>query len=157
MENFYNKIEEIVTKDNRYKVDAYEFVMRSLWFTQAKLKKQNHISGRELLTGIKDFILEQYGPMAKTVLNYWGIKATQDFGEIVFNMVDNGLLNRTEEDSKDDFKNVYDFDEAFEIYKNRTFEKLSIPPKRNNLNQKSKLSLKKFGGLPKGPNNKNLN
>ena len=112
--DFYKKIEEITKKDSRYQPDAYEFVMQALWFTQNKLKRKGHVAGRELLTGIKEFALEQYGPMARTVFEHWGIKATQDFGEIVFNMVENGLLGKTEKDSREDFKNIYDFSEAFD-------------------------------------------
>jgi uncharacterized repeat protein (TIGR04138 family) len=112
--DFYKKIEEITKKDSRYQPDAYEFVMQALWFTQNKLKRKGHVVGRELLTGIKEFALEQYGPMTRSVFEHWGIKATQDFGEIVFNMVENGLLGKTEKDSREDFKNIYDFSEAFD-------------------------------------------
>jgi len=125
MDNFYKKIDEIARKDLRYKSDAYEFLMRALWFTQNRLKRHGHVSGKELLMGIKDFALEQYGPMAKTVLNHWGIKVTDDFGAMVFNMVECGLLHKTKEDSLKDFKNVYDFNEAFEVFKNHAYERLN--------------------------------
>ncbi len=115
--NFYNKIKEIIDKDSRYSSDAYEFVMQALWWTQKKIKNNGHVSGKELLEGIKEFALEQYGPMARTVVNYWGIYQTGDFGEIVFNMIEKGLMGRTEEDSKEDFNNVYDFQEAFNAFK----------------------------------------
>jgi len=158
MDNFYRKIEEIVAKDSRYKADAYEFVMRALWFTQNKFKKQGHVSGKELLEGIKDLVLEQYGPMAKTVFQHWGIEATADFGEIVFNMVDSGLLNKTEKDSRDDFKNVYDFSETFNIFRNQSFSKLTASPKRNRVNQKPKISAAKSGSPDSSLfNKKNLN
>jgi len=157
MKNFYDKIDEIISKDNRYKTDAYEFVMRALWFTQNKLKKQGHISGKELLFGIKDFVLEQYGPMAKAVLRHWGIVSTEDFGEIVFNMVDCGLLNRTDQDSREDFKNVFDFDKVFDIFRNHSFSKLGAGQKRSSFNQKSKIAASKFNHLSKGFGNKNLN
>ena len=112
--DFHKKIEEITEKDSRYQPDAYEFVMQALWFTQNKLKRKGHVTGRELLAGIKEFALEQYGPMTRSVFEHWGIKATQDFGEIVFNMIENGLLGKTEKDSREDFKNIYDFSEAFD-------------------------------------------
>ena len=108
---------KILTKDERYKPDAYEFVMQSLWFTQKGLKKKGHVTGGELLTGIREFALEQYGPMAKVVFEHWGVKTTEDFGEIVFNMVENGLMGKTDEDTKEDFKGAYDFDEAFDVFK----------------------------------------
>ncbi len=117
--DFYEKVEKIAEEDPRYKPDAYEFVMQALWFTQKRLDRKGHISGRELLNGIREFGLDQYGPMAKTVLNHWGIAKTDDFGEIVFNMVENKLMGRTDKDSRDDFKNVYDFDEAFDIKGNK--------------------------------------
>ncbi len=117
--DFYKKVEEIVEKDPRYKPDAYEFVMQALWFTQRGLDRKGHISGRELLDGIKKFGLDQYGPLVKTVFNHWGVAKTEDFGEIVFNMVENRLMDKTDKDSRDDFKNVYDFNEAFDIKGNK--------------------------------------
>lgn len=111
--DFYQVIEEICANDSRYKPDSYELVMQALHFTQAKLKKQGHLSGQELSEGIRQFAIEQYGPMAKTVLNHWGINKTEDFGSIVFNMIEKKLLSKTENDSLDDFKDIYDFDAAF--------------------------------------------
>ena len=111
--DFYQVAEEICTKDPRYKADAYEFIMQALHFTQAKLKKEGHITGVELLGGIRDLAIEQWGQMAKAVLNHWGISKTQDFGNIVFNMIDKSLLSKTETDSIDDFRSIYDFDSAF--------------------------------------------
>ena len=113
--NFYKKIREIAGKDRRYEPDAYEFAMQALLFTQKKLNRKGHLTGRELLDGIKELGLDQYGPMAKTVFLHWGITTTADFGEIVFNMVENGLMGKTENDSREDFKNVYDFDQAFDM------------------------------------------
>ncbi|MFH0790771.1 MAG: Minf_1886 family protein [Candidatus Omnitrophota bacterium] len=157
MINLYKKIEEIVDKDSRYKPDAYEFLMRALWFTQRKLKKQGHISGRELLEGIREFILDKYGPMSKAVLKHWGIETTDDFGMMVFNMVENGILKKTEQDSHDDFKNVYNFDEAFDIFKNKTFAKTNINSKRNAVTQKSKISTLQSDNPKGNPGGKNLN
>ena len=111
--NFYQVIEEVYEEDGRYKPDAYEFVMQALHFTQNKLKKEAHVTGRELLEGIRDFAIEQYGPMAMTVLGHWGITKTADFGGIVFKMIDKKILSKTEKDSVDDFNNVYDFNAAF--------------------------------------------
>ena len=111
--NFYQSVEEICAQDARYKPDAYEFVMQALHFTQNKITKQGHIKGRELLEGIREFAVEQYGPMSMAVLTHWGITKTQDFGNIVFNMVKKKILSKTEEDSLDDFRDVYDFQAAF--------------------------------------------
>jgi uncharacterized repeat protein (TIGR04138 family) len=121
--NFQQKVEEIVRQDLRYKADAYEFLMQALMFTQKGLKKQGHVSGRELSEGARDFALEQYGPMARVVLGHWGIKSTQGLGDIVFNMIENGLLGKTEEDSRADFKDVYDFEEAFDVFKAKRLSK----------------------------------
>lgn len=111
--DFHTAITEIYEKDSRYKPDSYEFVTQALHFTQTKLKRQGHINGRELAEGCAEFAIEQYGPMAKTVLNHWGIAKTEDFGNIVFNMIENKLFSRTESDSISDFKDVYDFNAVF--------------------------------------------
>ncbi len=106
-------LDGILARDPRYTVEAYAFVRGGLDFTVRRLKKPRHISGQELLEGIREFAIEEFGPMTKTVLNGWGISCTEDIGEIVFNMVETGLLGKTEEDSRADFANGYDFDEAF--------------------------------------------
>jgi uncharacterized repeat protein (TIGR04138 family) len=77
-------------------------------------KKESHASGRELLDGIKDLALNRYGSMAKTVFEYWGIRETIDFGNIVFNMVNANILSKTTDDKLSDFEKVFDFTEVFE-------------------------------------------
>jgi len=111
---FLDVIDRITTKDARYKAEAYSFVMAALHYTLKKLKRPRHLTGGELLEGIRKYSLEQFGPLTRTVFDYWGIKNTEDFGCIVFNLVDAKLLSKTEEDSLEDFKNVYDFKEAFD-------------------------------------------
>ena len=112
-------LDMILAKDDRYHRDAYYFVREGLDFTQQKLtkaagaKEPRHVSGRELMDGMRLYALENYGPMAKTLLNEWGVTSTEDFGEIVFNLVENNLLAKTEEDSRADFGNGFDSDEAF--------------------------------------------
>lgn len=103
----------ILARDSRYMIEAYAFVRSGLDFTVSRLKKPRHASGQELLEGIRELAIEEFGPMAKTVLNGWGITRTEDIGEIVFNMVETGLLGKTDEDDRADFANGYDFDEAF--------------------------------------------
>lgn len=112
-EDFYGAVEEICANDTRYKPDAYEFVMQALHFTQGKLKRKAHVTGRELLEGIREFAAEQFGPMVRTVLLHWGITKTQDFGNIVFNMVNRNILSKTDSDSLEDFKDVYELDAVF--------------------------------------------
>ncbi|MEO0092828.1 MAG: Minf_1886 family protein [candidate division WOR-3 bacterium] len=115
------KFDEILRKDPRYKLEAYFFVLAALDYTRKMTKKPKHVTGKELLEGIKRLGLEQYGIMTKTVFESWGVRTTRDFGEIVFNMVNAGILAKTEEDKIEDFDNVYDFSEVFE--KNYQFGK----------------------------------
>ena len=107
-----------MAKDPRYQRDAYGFLREALDHTQkvvSKSKKNEirHVSGQELLAGIRDYALSQFGPMTITVLDEWGIRSCEDFGEMVFNMVASNLLAKTENDTRDDFKDGYDFESAF--------------------------------------------
>ena len=111
--SFAQVVEEVCSEDKRYKPDSYEFIMQALHFTQKKLKRQSHISGKELLEGVREFAIEQYGPMAKTVLGHWGITRTEDFGNIVFNLVVKNVLSKNEQDRPEDFKDVFDFEVVF--------------------------------------------
>jgi uncharacterized repeat protein (TIGR04138 family) len=114
---FDEAVDKIVAKDARYHRDAYHFLREALEFTQKlaakEAKRPHHVTGQQLLGGIREFALKQFGPMTQTVLAEWGVRNCQDFGEIVFNMVEIGLLARTEEDSRADFADGYDFHEAF--------------------------------------------
>jgi len=112
-EEFYRIISAICTRDPRYYPEAYEFVMEALSFSQHKFKKSKHISGEELLAGIKALLLKRFGPMTMLVLKHWGIKTTDDFGNIVFNLVESKVLAKDTNDQYDSFKNAYDFDEVF--------------------------------------------
>ena len=116
--SFEEALLKIRAKDLRYQRDAYLFVREALDHTQKTIGKDSrgrirHVTGQELLVGIREFALQQFGPMAKTVLEEWGIRSSQDFGEIVFNMIEVGWLAKTKEDSRADFEQGYDFDEAF--------------------------------------------
>jgi len=113
MSQFYDLVEEICNQDKRYKPDAYEFVLQGLNFTQNKLKRKTHVSGGELACGLRDYAIDQYGALASSVLAYWGITQTQDFGNIVFSMIEKRLLAKNEDDSLVDFNAVYDFKSAF--------------------------------------------
>ena len=116
--NFDEALEQILAKDARYHREAYFFVREALDFTQKLISKQakgelRHVSGQELLDGIRQYALAQCGPMVMTVLDEWGVHNCRDFGEIVFNMVEIGLLAKTKDDSRADFDGGYEFDEAF--------------------------------------------
>ncbi|HXR05471.1 MAG TPA: Minf_1886 family protein [Verrucomicrobiae bacterium] len=116
--NFDEVVEMVLAKDPRYTREAYMFVREALDFTQKLIGKETHgqirhVSGQELLDGIRQFALQQFGPMVVTVLEEWGVRNCRDFGEIVFSMVEIGLLAKTDKDSRDDFQNGYDFTDAF--------------------------------------------
>ena len=116
--NFDEVLEKIIAKDPRYHREAYLFLREGLDHAQKQISKSNkneirHITGQELLGGLRDFGLIQFGPMTATVLGEWGIQRCEDFGEMVFNMVENGLLSKTENDTREDFKGGYDFEVAF--------------------------------------------
>lgn len=116
--HFNEALAMILTKDSRYDEHAYLFLREALDFTIKLLAKPaqgpaRHVSGGELLEGIRQYALKEYGPMAKTVLNRWGINRCEDFGEIVFNLVEAGTLGKTDEDKREDFAGGYDFEKAF--------------------------------------------
>jgi uncharacterized repeat protein (TIGR04138 family) len=116
--NFDEAVEQILARDSRYTREAYLFVREALDYTQRLVGKETrgqirHVSGQELLDGIRQFALNQFGPMTVTVFEEWGVRNCRDFGEIVFNMVESSLLARTEKDTRDDFQNGYDFTETF--------------------------------------------
>ena len=116
--NFVEVVEQICENDLRFSSDAYHFVQEGLNHTLKSLKRggqhaHRHVSGQELLHGLREFALKEYGPMSKAVLNEWGIKTTDDIGQIVFNLVNASVLGKNDTDSPSDFKNVFTFDDAF--------------------------------------------
>jgi uncharacterized repeat protein (TIGR04138 family) len=104
---------QIEKRDGRYNERGYLFVLAALEYAQNRLPARRHLSGGELAWACRDFALEQFGLLAPTVLQYWGIAATQDFGRIVFMLIDVGLLARAPADKLEDFDRVYDFAEVF--------------------------------------------
>lgn len=108
------ELDRIVEEDGRYKPAAYLFVIDAVEFTVLRQGRRGHVTGRELLDGIKHLAKREFGPMARAVFGSWGVTTTADFGEIVFNLVDEGILGKTETDSREDFRDVYDFSEVFE-------------------------------------------
>ena len=108
-----NAILDVAQKYERYKANAYRFTLDAVGFTVQGLGQMRHVSPEELLDGIRRLALDRFGPMAKTVFEQWGVVATEDFGQIVFQLVDEGLLGKTEQDKLSDFSKGYDFNEAF--------------------------------------------
>jgi uncharacterized repeat protein (TIGR04138 family) len=115
---FAEALDSIVASDPRYQRDAYVFLRDSLDFTTKQQKKikgatVRHVSGPELLEGVRQYALKEFGPMVMTVFDNWGVHSCEDIGNMVFNLIGAGIFGKTEEDSIEDFKNVYDFEEAF--------------------------------------------
>ena len=115
---FAEALDSIVASDPRYQREAYVFLRDALDFTTKQQKKikgttVRHVSGPELLEGVRHYALKEFGPLVITVFESWGIRACEDIGHMVFNLIDAGVFGKTEEDSMEDFKSVYDFREAF--------------------------------------------
>ena len=111
-------LDKLLAKDPRFHREAYLFVREEIDHAQRQISKASrskvrHVTGQELLGALRDYGLAQFGPLTWTVLEEWGVHTCEDFGFIVFNMVDHGLLSKTEEDSIEDFRSGYTFEEAF--------------------------------------------
>ena len=111
---------QLLQSDLRYQMQAYQFVQDSLAFAQEVLPQEKpqpgedpHLTGQELCEAIRLFAIDQFGYMSKTVLNNWGIHETRDFGEIVYNLIDIGLLRPSDKDEREHFTDVYSFEKAF--------------------------------------------
>jgi uncharacterized repeat protein (TIGR04138 family) len=104
---------QIRERDGHYHERGYLFVLAALEFAQGRLPARRHLDGGELAWACRDFALEQFGLLAPSVLDYWGIKSTDDFGRIVFMLIDVGLLARQATDRIEDFAGVYEFAEVF--------------------------------------------
>jgi len=104
---------ELRRRDGKYNKRAYVFVLAALEFAQTRLPARRHLSGVELAWACRDLALEQFGMLAAAVLTHWGIQTTDDFGQIVFMLIDVGLLARQPADRIEDFERVYEFAEVF--------------------------------------------
>lgn len=115
--DFTEAVDLITDADTRYPRDAYFFLRDALDQTVKMRKRQlvegRHVTGPQLCEGIRNYALKQYGPMVPTVFEYWGIKKTDDFGSMVWNLIELGVFGKTPTDSIDDFNSVYAFDDAF--------------------------------------------
>jgi uncharacterized repeat protein (TIGR04138 family) len=118
----FSEIVALINKeDPRFDRRAYDFVRLGLDQTVKDLRKKEggkaersrHVTGPELLEGLRLYALDQFGPLAKTVLNAWGIRRCQDFGDIVFNLIEYNVFSKTDSDRREDFADIFEFDEAF--------------------------------------------
>lgn len=134
--DFEGELSKILEKDPRFNREAYIFLRQALDFCHKTLfkslrghekKPENHVTVSQLLDGIRQYALQEYGPMAMTVLNAWGVESCAHFGDIVFNMVEYRLLSVTEKDTREEFAKGYDFYEAFRT----PFEPASKQKNRN--------------------------
>ena len=108
-------LDELQEKHPRFHPRAYVFVLQALHSVIGSMEEPRHITGRELAEGVRELALEKFGPMARTVLEHWGIHATDDMGRVVFAMVEHGILVKQDGDRPEDFADLFDFEEAFEL------------------------------------------
>jgi uncharacterized repeat protein (TIGR04138 family) len=117
MSDLETRMLDVAQKYGRYKAQAYRFTFDSVKFTADRnymlTREVRHMTGREVLEGIRDLALDRFGFMAKTVFEEWGVAQTEDFGQIVFHLVKEGILSKTDSDRISDFARGYDFDDAF--------------------------------------------
>ena len=124
-EEFLREIDELAERHDRYAKAAYLFIYDALQHKVEMMgkterpKDQRHVSGGDLLRGISEYALTQFGPLTRSVFDRWGVHETRDFGEIVFELVDANLMSRTDDDDIDDFVDIYDFSEEFDWKKRR--------------------------------------
>ncbi|MHC4711872.1 MAG: Minf_1886 family protein [Planctomycetota bacterium] len=109
------KVRELAAKEGRHDAQAYLFVFQALEHTLRRIGRRRHVTGQELLKGIKDLALANFGAMGKAVFNQWGVRDSTDFGHIVFALVGAGLMSKTDTDDMSDFSEGFDFDETFEV------------------------------------------
>ncbi len=126
--SFEEALEQLLTRETRYHRDAYLFLRDALDHTRKLMDREHretrvakrvaveeqHVTGQQLLAGIRELALQSFGPMTNAVFQEWGIQTCHDFGEIVFIMVEHKLLKKTDQDSRADFDGGYDFYEAFQ-------------------------------------------
>jgi uncharacterized repeat protein (TIGR04138 family) len=123
-------LEQIALEHKRYNVEAYRFLFETLDHMLGKRKERRHVSGAELSLGVRDFAIERFGFLAHTVFDQWGVHKTDDLGEMVYHLIDAGLMSKTDEDKQSDFNGIYDFHEAFDgafVRPPRTDEKQTHP------------------------------
>lgn len=108
-----DRLEDLAEASGRYRLPAFVFVLSCLEHARRRLDRQGHVTGPELAESARLLALEQFGPLAKMVLNEWGVESTEDIGRIVFLMVNREILSKTEEDRIEDFCDAFDFEVEF--------------------------------------------
>ena len=111
----------MLEKAGPYPIEAFTFVRDGLSYTAQRVYEnldslsddERHISGQQLSLGLRDYAIEKYGMLARDVLAHWNVDRTDDFGRIVFAMINEGIMSQNDEDTVEDFRAVFDFDEAF--------------------------------------------
>ncbi|GAA5494233.1 Verruc_Plancto-restricted protein [Rubritalea squalenifaciens DSM 18772] len=116
--HFDQALRNIYNRDQRFRPEAFEFLKQALDYTVTDHEKNNAISGQhvtasQLLSGFRDLALKEFGPMAATLFEEWGITSCEDIGDMVFMLIDEGMFGKQDSDSRDDFQNIYDFQEVF--------------------------------------------
>jgi uncharacterized repeat protein (TIGR04138 family) len=106
-------MDRIRLREPRFDEPAYFYVLGALEYCQQRLDERRHISGKELALACRDLALEKFGVMAGLVLEHWGVRSSADLGDVVFTLVDLGLLMSQPTDSREEFADVFDFDQAF--------------------------------------------
>jgi uncharacterized repeat protein (TIGR04138 family) len=118
---------DLTRRDPRYRPEAYHFMFEALDFTiTMRGGARRHVSGPEIMEGVRRLALEQFGFLARPVFLHWGITRTDDFGEIVFNLIKSDLLQKTADDRKEDFFGLFDFEEAFDAAFEQTLSSVEL-------------------------------
>ncbi|MGH7668967.1 MAG: Minf_1886 family protein [Gemmatimonadaceae bacterium] len=107
-------MDRILVRERRFDERAYLFVLAALEYCQQRLPERRHISGRELACACRDLAIDRFGVMARPVLDHWGVRNSGDFGHVVFTLVELDLLLSQPEETREEFVDAFDFDEAFE-------------------------------------------
>lgn len=116
--HFDQALQNILQRDSRFSPDAYAFLKQALDYTVTEHTKTDpdmsqHVTAKELLLGFRDLALTEYGPMAATLLSEWGVKSCTDIGDMVFNLIQEGMFGKQDSDNQSDFSEVYGFHDAF--------------------------------------------
>ncbi len=118
---------DLLQRDTRYRAEAYHFVFDALDFTlSTRGGGRRHVTGSEILEGVRRLALERFGYLARSVFEHWGVSCTGDFGEIVFNLIAADLLQKTADDRKEDFEGLYEFEVAFDLAFDETLHSVEL-------------------------------